>query len=94
MERNEVSLHEVRVYLALKGQPQRWLTNREITALLPGVAPRTVRAHTLKLVQLGLIDQAEVFPAHRYRWSEKAAKRNSSYSLRLEQACSVFGLAP
>jgi hypothetical protein len=27
--------------------------------------------------RLGLVDLAEVFPAHRYRWSEKAAKRNA-----------------
>jgi hypothetical protein len=58
-----------------------------------GVAQRTARAHALKLVNLGIFDQAEVFPAHRYRLAETADKRNKGYALRLEQAMSVFGLA-
>jgi predicted ArsR family transcriptional regulator len=92
MERNEVSLHEVKIYCLLRSQPGRWLTNQEIGAALTGVAPRTVRAHTKRLVTLGLVNQAEVFPAHRYQWSEMGAKRNLGYSQRLEQAAAVFGL--
>jgi hypothetical protein len=47
----------------------------------------------LKLVNLGIFDQAEVFPAHRYRLAEMADKRNKGYALRIEQAMSVFGIA-
>lgn len=47
----------------------------------------------MKLVDLGLLDQAEVFPAHRYRLSSKADKRNKSYLQRLERAAEVFGIA-
>jgi hypothetical protein len=89
MEHNEVSFHEVRVYLAYKSATG-WLTAREVAAK-SGVAERTARAHSLKLVKLGVLDQAEVFPAHRYRIAGKAAKRNAGYLRRLENACAVFG---
>lgn len=91
-ERNEISIHEVKVYLALRSRRDQWMSNGEIAHLLDGVAPRTVRAHTSKLVQAGIIDQAEVFPAHRYRWSDKAERRNTGYALRLQRAAEVFGL--
>lgn len=91
LERNEVSRHEVLVYLALASKRDSWLSNQEI-ADATSVALRTVRAHTKRLVSLGLIDQAEVFPAHRFRWAEKGAKRNASYALRLDAAAQVFGL--
>lgn len=91
MERNEISLHEVKIYRALKDGKGKWLTNADIKASIEGVSARTVRAHTLKLVRLGLIDQAEVFPAHRYRLSDKADKRNPAYTIRLEKAADVFG---
>ena len=51
---------------------------------------RTVRLHTMRFVKLGMLDQAEVFPAYRYRWSKKSDRRNMAYSQRLEQAASVF----
>lgn len=91
MERNEISIHEVKVYLALKNG-QRWMSNQDIAKELSSIAARTVRAHTLKLVNLGILDQAEVFPGHRYRWSEKGVKRNISYVKRLEGAAEVFGV--
>lgn len=90
MERNEISVHEVRIYIALKTSGA-WMTNAEI-ATLAQVAPRTARAHTLKLVNLGILDLAEVFPAHRYRIATKASKRNAGYYNRLDNAQSVFGL--
>lgn len=90
MERNEISVHEVRVYVALKAAGG-WLTNTEI-AEAAKVAARTARAHTLKLVRLGVLDLAEVFPAHRYRLAELAKKRNTAYVQRLESARAVFGL--
>lgn len=90
MEGNEVSIHEVKIYLVLKSRAS-WMTNREI-AIAAKVAPRTARAHSLKLVNLGLLDLAEVFPAHRYKWSDKGSRRNAAYCLRLEKAREVFGL--
>jgi DNA-binding IclR family transcriptional regulator len=90
-ERNEVSLHEVKIYLALRSKPDTWLTNREISESA-GVVERTTRMHTLRLVKLGMLEQAEVFPAHRFRWSTKAARRNVAYAQRLEVASEIFGL--
>lgn len=91
MERNEVSLHEVKVYLVFTADTHHWLTSREV-AERAGVAYRTARAHCYKLVGAGLLDQAEVFPGHRYRLSERAKSRNLAYKQRLDHACEVFGL--
>ena len=56
------------------------------------VAHRTVRAHLRKLVSLGVLDVAEVYPGHRYRLAEKASKRNAGNVQRLQSVASVFGL--
>ncbi len=91
MERNEVSSHEVRLYRAAKASGATWLTSQDL-AQAAGVASRTARAHAAKLVKLGILDLAEVFPAHRYRFSDKADKRNQAYIHRLDKAAEVFGL--
>lgn len=91
-ERNEVSIQEVQVYHALVTHKQ-WLSNKEIAQLSGVASERTVRFQTRKLVQLGLIDVAEVFPSHRFKWSEKGEKRNHAYALRLQKAGEVFGIA-
>lgn len=91
MEKNEISAQEVSVWNVFKSNPNKWLSNKEIQGLSENVALRTIRAYTLKMVKLGLIDVAEVFPSHRYQISEKHSKRNTGYSLRLEKASEVFG---
>jgi predicted ArsR family transcriptional regulator len=90
MGRNEISLHELKVF-DFVSKSNAWVAANEI-AESTGVAPRTARAHSLKLTKLGLFDVAEVFPAHRYRLSEKADKRNQGYWLRLEKAREVFAI--
>jgi len=92
MEKNEISLHEVKLFLALQKNVAQWMTSKEL-AKASGVAERTARAHCYKLAKLGLVDTAEVFPAHRYRMAEKADKRNGGYLQRLQAACEVFGLS-
>ena len=88
MEKNEVSSHEVLVYRELaKGE---WITSNAI-AEATGVAPRTARAHALKLVRLGIVDQAEVFPGHRYRWSAYE-KQDAAYLQRLVNAAEALGV--
>ena len=91
-ERNEVSVHEVKVFRALESTRDTWRTNREIAEIVSGVSYRTVRAHTMKLVRAGILDQADVFPAHKYRLSAQASKRNVGYWRRLQAAAEVFGL--
>lgn len=92
MEQNEISIHEVEVWRVMQANPARWMSNSEIyDQCRPAlIRPRTVRAKTIKLVTLGLLDQAEVFPAHRYRLSSKARQRNAAYLMRLEKAGEVF----
>lgn len=89
MEKGEISIHQIKVVEFVR-ENGGWVTSKEIAAGA-GVAERTARHHALALVNLGIFDQAEVFPAHRYRISEKAEKRNKAYWLRLESARSVFG---
>ena len=90
MESSEVSLHLLKVYNFICDQKQ-WITAKDI-AEGAGIAHRTARAHVLRLVRLGIVDQAEVFPAHRYKLSKLATKRNKAFVQRLEQAREVFGL--
>jgi len=89
MESNEISSHEIRVYRLLA--EGNWVTSRQI-AEMTGVAPRTARAHALKLVHLGIADQAEVFPGHRYRISAHAAQRNRGYHDRIQRAAEALGI--
>jgi hypothetical protein len=93
MEKSEVSIHEARFFHAVMRAGQTWTTSQEL-AVASGIAKRTGRHFTRKLCNLGILDVAEVFPAHRYRLSEMAAKRNRSYMQRLEQAAEVFQVAP
>lgn len=91
MERNEISVQEARAYHIFKTRHGEWLTAKGL-ATYAKIAPRTARMCGLKLVRLGLLDLAEVWPAHRYRLSEKAPKRNIAYVQRLEAALEVFGI--
>jgi Phenylacetic acid-responsive transcriptional repressor len=93
MERNEISLHEVKVYRVFKEHSKAWLTHKDI-AKISELNERTVRAHTLRLVRSGVLDQAELFPAHRYRLSQKADKRNKGYMQRLLEADTIFASVP
>lgn len=101
MESSEISTHQARVYkFAAERQGktvggttvQGWFTASEL-AEGAQIAPRTARAHALSFVRLGVFDQAEVFPAHRYRLSELADKRNVAMVRRLKEALVIFGLA-
>lgn len=91
MERNEISRHEVEVTRVLAASRDRWLSNADIHSQAEGVAPRTVRHLTKKLVGLGIVDQAEVFPGHRFRLSGHAKQRNRGYLDRLKTTADVFG---
>lgn len=88
MEHSEISLHQLRIFHFVH-TANRWVTNHEI-AQGAKVAPRTAREHSKRFVEGGIFDQAEVFPGHRYRFSDKAEKRNKAYMLRLQQAQAVF----
>lgn len=88
MEQAEISIHQVKVYHYLVTH-EGWITNRDL-AKHTGVSLRNVSLHTQRFVALGICDQAEVYPGHRYRLSTKADKRNAAYLLRLKQAEDIF----
>lgn len=88
MEKAEISIHQIKIYRCL-AESHQWMTNKEL-AQKTGVSLRNVGYHTKRFVDLGICDQAEVYPGHRYRLSDKADKRNASYMLRLKQADEVF----
>lgn len=90
MERNEISEHEVRVYQILKDDPSKWWTTKEMTPAAK-VAKRTAALHLQRFAQLGVVDQVEIFPNHRYRLSAKSRVRNKAYVQRLEQAVEIIG---
>ena len=88
METSEISAHQVRVYNFVAEQ-SGWVSARDI-AHGAQVSGRTARNHALNFVRLGVFDQAEVFPSHRYRLSLLADKRNKTFVQRLKQANTVF----
>jgi len=90
MEQNEISVHQVRIASCLRDSGI-WMTNADI-AKAANVSKRTARLHTHRLTQLGLLDQADVYPGHRFRWSNKADKRNTAYLQRLERAFEAFNM--
>ena len=70
---------------------QAWMTNKEV-AEKTGVSLRRTSFHTNNLVQLGILDQAEIYPGHRFKISMRADKRNTGYLKRLQQAGEIFGV--
>jgi DNA-binding transcriptional ArsR family regulator len=91
MEKNEISVHEARLFSVLRGLGREWITSAE-AAKAAEISPRTSRAHLLKLADMGIVEAAAVFPGHRYRLAAKADKRNGGYLRRLEFACEIFGI--
>lgn len=89
METQEISVHQANVYKAVRDSNGKWLTAVEI-ANISGVATRTARAHALKFVKLGVFDQAELHPGHRYKMATKADKRNRGIVERMENALKIF----
>lgn len=88
MEKAEISIHQWKIYDCLV-KSQTWMSNKDI-AQKTGVSLRRVGFHTNNLVQLGILDQAEVYPGHRFKISNRADKRNTGYLRRLVQAGEIF----
>lgn len=86
-ETSEISFHEVRFFRAIS--TTRWQTHSQI-ARVSGLTRRYVNSMTKKYLALNLIDLAEVFPAHLYRLSKLASKRNPAYLERLRRTDRVF----
>jgi predicted transcriptional regulator len=91
MESSEVSVHQFRVFQSVKSAGS-WLTVKEI-AEKANVARRTAAQHAFRFVNAGIFEQAEVFPAHRYKFSSLASKRDKAFMARMERAAVIFGSA-
>lgn len=89
METNEISYHEVLIWRAIQAKGERWFTNADISKMTPTISSRTVRIKTKKFAELGLLQQADVFPAHRFKLKPKA-DRSVPYIRRLEDATDAF----
>lgn len=94
MNTQEISIHQIKVFLCLKQHNKQWLTVADV-AKETAVARRTSSEHLLRFVKLGVVDQAEVFPGHRFRLSRTArSTQQRHYLRRLNVAVGVFGLKP
>jgi hypothetical protein len=90
--RHEISRHEVAVYQVLAGRADTWMTSAEIASAAK-VAPRTARAHVVRLAALGVLDQADdVYPGHHYRLAADAGDAPRGYADRLRRAAEVLGV--
>jgi len=84
-----ISPHETAIYSACLAN-RRWLTNKEI-ATLSGVAYRTARHHTSRLVKAGVLEQARLFPGFRFRLSAEPTQVGQDHINRLVAAAAIFG---
>lgn len=85
----QISLHEIRVYEAVKSAGG-WMTAREI-AVAADVADRTARHHAAKLSDLGVFEIAKVFGGYRYRIASSATDASRVHVSELEAAKRIFG---
>ena len=92
MESTQISMHQVRVFRFVRDHG-KWVSSTDI-AEGAEVSPRAARHLARTLAGLGIFDQIEVHPGHRYRFSNQADTANEAYMLRLRSAEEAFGMAP
>jgi hypothetical protein len=89
MTHDLISPHQVKVYDYVR-DAKRWVSAADIE-LHTGVKARTARHHAVKLTELEVFEQANLFPGYRYRLSPYAEHRGKDHLQRLEKAREVFG---
>jgi predicted transcriptional regulator of viral defense system len=92
VEPTQISMHQVRVFRFVRDHG-KWVSSTDI-AEGAEVSPRAARHLARTLAELGIFDQIEVHPGHRYRFSDQADTVNEAYMLRLRNAEEAFGMAP
>lgn len=85
-----ISLHEVKLLLVFKNQPDRWFDNAQV-ADAAKISPRTARLHTSRLADLGVLDVERVFPASKFKLAGKPSEAGSTYLARWEKAREALG---
>jgi len=84
---DQISLQEVSIYRFLSSHPETWFSNSDIAKEVEGVALRTIRAHTKRFFELGIVEKVNVFPGDRFRFS--GATKSQDYIQRLEEVAAV-----
>jgi hypothetical protein len=92
VEPTQISMHQIRVFRFVRDYG-RWVSSTDI-AEGAEVSPRAARHLARTLVGLGIFDQIEVYPGHRYRFSDQADTLNEAYMIRLRNAEEAFEMAP
>ena len=87
---DRISIHEVRLMLVFRKQPERWLSNCEV-AEEAEISPRTARLHTSRLLELGVLEVQRLFPASKFRLRRQPGEDGRAYLERWEKAREVFG---
>lgn len=90
METSEISVHQIAVYDFVKSAG-RWVSMKDIISGT-GVKRETVGNHCRRFVKLGIFDQAEVWPGHRFRFAELAEKRNPAIIARVFAARNALNM--
>ena len=86
---NEISPHQVKTHQVLAAKRDQWLTNQDLARLLPDVAGRTIRQHTKRLTEMGVLEESRLFGGCRYRYLKTPNRRAVE---QLNHAAEAFGL--
>lgn len=87
---DRISIHEVRLLLVFRKQPDRWISNGEV-AEEAEISPRTARLHTSRLLELGVLEVQRLFPTSKFRLAKEPSEAGQAYLDRWQQAREVFG---
>jgi hypothetical protein len=86
-----ISPHEVRLLLVFRQRAGDWLTNNAV-AKAAEISPRTARAHTDRLVRLGVLEEQQVYPGPVFRLAGEPGEEAQGYLQRAEKAREIFRL--
>jgi DNA-binding IclR family transcriptional regulator len=86
-----ISPHEVRLLLVFRQRADEWLTNN-VLAQEARVSPRTARAHTDRLVRLGVLEEQQLYPGPVFRLADQPGEEAREYLDRVEKAREIFRL--
>jgi len=93
MDRPTVSAHELAVYRTLRAA-RSWVTNAELARRIEEtgikISARTVRSHTARMVDAGVVYRVELTPAHAFALAKKPPKTAAGYLARLREADEAF----
>lgn len=69
MDNSQISVHEIRAYLAFKENKNSWFTSKEL-AEKAHIAERTSRLYVREFAEQGTVELMKVFPGYRYKFAK------------------------